>query len=205
MKKLIVLAIVYLSSTACQQTQPIQKTVGSSFQCQNKKDGQYSQIIPETVVRETIVCKGGEKHGPVILYHLTNKTVLSRYAFKHNKEHGKAQIFYSNGQLKMETFFKNGEQHGTNKSYFNNGTFKSSTTFEHGKKNGSQKDYYPNNYLSMTTSWLNGERNGMVKSYDTNGNLNMEVTFKRGVVMKWYEYTKDGHKVRKTNNEGKRL
>lgn len=107
-------------------------------------------------------------------------------SFKKNKniesDNGKNELYYDNGQLKVEGNKKDGKENGYWKSYYENGQLEMEGNMQDDLKVGSWKFYYENGYLrAETTLDNNEEKHGKVREWHENGSILRDHNFKHGV------------------------
>jgi len=87
------------------------------------------------------------------------------------------QMFYPDGQLRMEGEYKNGQKDGHWISYYNNGNPWSEGFYKEGRNEGKTTTWHENGKKYYEGFYKNNERSGKWTFWDEDGNLVKEVDF----------------------------
>jgi len=112
--------------------------------------------------------------------------------FKDGLREGMGKTFYDSGRLKGETSFKNDQIEGLKKEYYESGTLLSETPFLKNHAEGLAKFYYPNGTLEGETFFVHDQAEGTTKLYNKEGKLVRTIEFKKGIVLKAFDYNTKG-------------
>lgn len=90
------------------------------------------------------------------------------------------QLFYENGDLKVQRFYVNGKKNGKYNYWYKNGQKMEQVFYENGKFEGEFRCWYRNGQISDREFFRNGNVQGEYKYWYSNGYLD------------WRWYMKDG-------------
>jgi len=134
----------------------------TDFSQVQKRGDLYYKINTQDVFSGTIYSK------------YTDKIKLFEKEIKDGKLHGKTKIWYSSGQLKIETSFKENKPDGLITVYYNNGSIKVSGTYVDGIKEKEWKYSTKDGITILFSSYKNGNRDGVWNEWYENGNKKIE-------------------------------
>ncbi len=92
------------------------------------------------------------------------------------------QIFYPDGQLRMDGEYKNGQKEGRWISYYNNGNPWSEGFYIGGKSEGKTTTWHENGKKYYEGFYKNNERSGKWTFWDEEGNLMKEIDYDAQVI-----------------------
>lgn len=144
----------------------------------------------------------GDLEGEFIEYY-DNKQIAVQVNYIKDERDGLRKTYYKNGQLKSEGTYVEGELEGELKTYFVNGNLKSEATYKEGVQINQTKTYHINGSLSSEGFYdEKGKKNGIYKEYDRAGKLNLEFTYKKGNLVAYKVYHKDGTLLKEGKKKG---
>ncbi|UTW66311.1 tetratricopeptide repeat protein [bacterium SCSIO 12643] len=130
-------------------------------------------------------------------------TLSQEVNFENGKRSGKAYEYYRNGQKSAELNYLNGELNGIIKKWYPDGTLASEGEYKDGIVINTLKEYNPNGSLSSEENFdEDGKKNGEYKEYDDEGNLNMVLIFKKGDLVAYKIYHRDGTLLKEAKKKG---
>lgn len=153
--------------------------------------------------------------------------VKSSYTMDEGAADGEFRSYYANGKLETEFTRVDGEIQGEIKTYFPDGKLYKSVQFEDDEENGPFVFYYYNGNKSSEGEYKNGKKIGTYKTYFNDGTLSTEIVFdesgketgietnyvnqgwkisefdyKKGEVVAYRFYDKDGNTVKEDKRKG---
>jgi len=115
-----------------------------------------------------------------------------------DKKNGHYQVFYPNGQVKIDSHFTDNLQDGSYQMKDSSGQLLREGRFSKGKMDQSWKRYYANGKLKDEGRWKDDSPEGLWKFYREDGKLEEQGSYENGVpVCVWKKYSIDG-RVSKT-------
>ncbi len=143
-----------------------------------------------------------EISGDFIEYH-DNGQIFEKVPFEFGKRHGQGIRFYDNGQKSGEYHYVHGDLEGPLTKWYQDGTIKSEGEYKEGIMVNTQKDYYPNGKLESDQLYdENGKKTGRYKEYDEDGNLNLQLDYKKGDLIAYAVFQKDGSLIKEAKKKG---
>jgi len=89
----------------------------------------------------------------------------------------KEQLFYPDGQLRMEGEYKNAKKEGRWISYYNNGNLWSEGIYKEGRNEGKTTTWHENGKKYYEGFYKNNQRSGKWTFWDEEGNLVKEIDY----------------------------
>lgn len=129
-----------------------------------------------------------------------------KYTLVKSKRQGAAKEFYNNdaSSTYSEGSYKDSEYSGEWKFFHQNGKLSSQGSYdEDGRKTGEWKSYFDSGILSEIELYDGGRLNGLQKYYDIDGVLWQEFTYKKGKMLEYKAYKKDGSVIAEYKVNGK--
>jgi uncharacterized protein len=114
------------------------------------------------------------------LYYYDNAVMKEKINYINDKENGKSEGWFTNGNRWYSGTYTNGKADGVITNYFFNGLTKKITQYSNDKKNGIEKEYTSKGFLLSTTNYVDDEQNGMAIYYYATGQKESEVSYKKG-------------------------
>jgi len=127
--------------------------------------------------------------------------------YKNGVKTGKGQVFFENGDVKVDYYLKDSELEGDHISYYKNGQISNQYSIVSGKSNGMYYSYYMDGQLEEEGNYDNDSLSGEWVGYHPNGKIRYKGTFLKGKrVGKWIDYHTNGEIKNAINygNKGKR-
>lgn len=122
-----------------------------------------------------------------------NKKLAQEGEFLYGYLHGKNNIYYPNGKIRITQYFKNGERDSIYRIFHANGQVKVAGSYAFGKQSGVWKHY---NHLGVQTyqdEFVMGNSNGKRIYYFENGKVDTEIEMMNDMKHGWYKrYSPDG-------------
>lgn len=140
------------------------------------------------VLKKELVLNGNEGNwyynekcfnGYAVRYH-ENGTLFQRVGFYNGKKEGVANIWFSNGVLKVESHYNKNMLVGSYKSWWDNGVLASETNYVEGKKQGVERYWFSNGKISKKRNLLNDKEEGLQQAWLENGKLYVNYEAKNG-------------------------
>lgn len=195
----------------------------------NLFDGDVKYYYQTGGIRREVVYKNGVLNGPVRTYHQNGKLYLEG-TYKDDKLNGlllkyfpSGQMsdsmnyendliqgierrWYDNGNLSYEAAFKDGKYDGFEKIYFENGKLKRESRYKDNKLVGESSSYYNDGSL-LVKNVLDetGKISGVSTTYYPSGEKLSDEEYKKGDLIKYSFYSKEGKVLSKGEKTGKAI
>jgi antitoxin component YwqK of YwqJK toxin-antitoxin module/tetratricopeptide (TPR) repeat protein len=164
--------------------------------------GPAQYFYPIGILRYNVNYKDEELEGSFIEYY-DDGNISQDVSFVTGKRSGKGTEFYRNGQKSAELNYVEGELDGIIKKWYPDGTIRSEGEYKDGIVINTLKEYNPNGSLSSEENFdENGKKSGEYKEYDNEGNLNMVLIFKKGDLVAYKIYHRDGTLLKEAKKKG---
>ena len=105
---------------------------------------------------------------------------IIEYRTKYGEKDGEYKIWFSNGQLSLQTTYIDGKLDGEYTEWYEDGQLATQTTYVDHKLHGEYKRWYKNGKLFKQIFYLNDKRHGEYKEWWENGQLWHQVNFVNG-------------------------
>jgi len=165
------------------------------------------------------------KNRKVINYYLkeineiVNSYELKYFILKHtNKKYGLYKVWYSNGQIYMQTNYQNdnicglpnhhsnnqiyeqsnlqnNEKYGLCEIWHPNGQKMSRSNYQNGKMHGLYEFWYPNGQMKIRSNYQNGSLEGLFERWHSNGQKHLQVIFQGGTQCSLEEWDINGQRI----------
>jgi uncharacterized protein len=129
------------------------------------------------------------------LYYYDNGVMKEKINYASDKENGKSEGWFENGNKWYDGNYVNGKAEGVITNYFYNGLVKKVTNYSNDKKNGVEKEYTSKGFLLFTANYTDDEKNGELTYYYANGQKQDEVNYKKGKSIGTYKSFYDNGKL----------
>lgn len=149
--------------------------------------------------------KDGELEGELIFYGINGtKTMVKN--FEKGKENGMRKSWYLNGSIKTENEYKNGEINGVAKSFYRSGQLESESNYINGQLSGISVTYHENGQKDQLITFdEGGKENGISTTYFDNGEVLSNETFKKGDLVAYEYFDKEGKILSQGKISGKTI
>ncbi len=137
--------------------------------------------------------KDGKPLGLVESFHMNGVKNWSGYLLSLDPtiRHGKATVYYPNGNILEEAIYQYDSLHGAARIYHENGMLSAIGELRNNKKEGYWEEYYPNGNLRYKGSLVNGKEEGIWELYHENGAFKSKGLYQRGLGQGYWEYFHD--------------
>ena len=147
--------------------------------------------------------KEGVLDGEFIEYY-PNQQIAEKAQFEEDSRTGLAYEYFMNGNKKAETNYKEGQGNGKYTTWYPNGTIKEDGEYKNGAIIGKFTEYYPNGSISYVANYdESGKENGTYKEYDLSGKLNVELTYRKGEMIAYKIYNRNGDLIKESKKNNK--
>lgn len=143
----------------------------------------------------------GKAEGEAREYYV-DESIYTEMFFKNGVKDRLEKSYYRNGNLYFELAFEEGEKHGNYKEYRLNGELYQEGSFVEGKEEGEWRSYHNNGKLATILTYDNGEADGLNQEFDTDGKLYYEYDYRKGEIIAYRFYSKDGELVKDERKKG---
>ena len=168
----------------------------------DKLDGPAQYYYGVGILHYDVNYTEGDLNGRFIEY-FDNGVVSQDVEFKEGLRTGLSKSYYKNGQKSAELNYEEGEYNGTITKWYEDGTLKEEGVYEEGINIGTLKKYNPNGSLESEENFdENGKQSGEYKEYDKKGNLNMVLIYKKGDLVAYKIYHRDGSLIKEAKKKG---
>lgn len=192
-------------------------------------NGVYQSYLPTGAPDEKVNYTNGILNGPAVYYHPIG-TVRMELTYKDGKADGKLTRFYSAGEVESTENLSEGKYHGDYIRYHQNGKIATSGNYVGDKREGSWEIFYENGKLKEHSEYkdgilvgklqrydvkgnlteeyeldTNGKRNGSIKYYNSSGQIYGEQIYKKGELIAYKYFDKDGNLISEGQKKGKNL
>tara|TARA_B100001250_G_C19732176_1_gene759041 strand:- start:182 stop:805 length:624 start_codon:yes stop_codon:yes gene_type:complete len=117
-----------------------------------------------------------------IYYENGNLKVQANY--RYGKLNGSFISYYKNGVVESEGYYKNHQRKGFWKFYYENGQIKEKGNYRYGELRGHFQSYYKNGKLKSEGNFIDiAEQTGLWKYYDENGEIKEEHIYQNQVMI----------------------
>lgn len=159
---------------------------------EGKMEGKQSYYYPINVLAAEYELKEDKLDGTAKTY-FDSGELKSEMHFKEGDLDGPYDVYYRDGSIDTKKAYKDDKQQGPYKEYFRNGQLYLEGTADEGKLVGMQVTYYRfgNKYQEIEFDEL-GKLKGVKRSYDWDGKLHYEWDYKKGEIVGYRYYNKDG-------------
>ena len=131
-----------------------------------------------------------------------NGQVAEEVQFVDSKRSGSSKEYYKNGQKKSESTYSYGELDGSLTTWYSDGTLRSEAEYKDGVLINTRKDYFQNGKLESEESYdENGKKTGVYSEYDKEGNLNLQLEFKKGDLIAYKVFHRDGSIIKEAKKQ----
>tara|TARA_R110002050_G_scaffold300786_1_gene472709 strand:- start:48291 stop:51482 length:3192 start_codon:yes stop_codon:yes gene_type:complete len=132
-----------------------------------------------------------------------NGKLSQKAQFEAGKRTGLAVEYYNTGQKSDELNYVDGTLEGKRLAWYPDGTLKREQEYKDGVAVNSYKEYNQNGSLKSEKNLdENGKRNGEYKEYDLQGNLNLVLYYKKGDLVAYKVYHRDGSLIKEAKKKG---
>jgi uncharacterized protein len=156
------------------------------------EDGILDRVIPFTM---------GEMKGGIYRYYYPIDTLYYSYNLKEGKADGLYEAFYDSGEQYMEGSYKEGDYDGELIEYYRNGNVSVESNYIEGEKEGDYVEFYKDGQMKEEGSYTEGKQIGEWKSYYPDGTIesiiNLDETGKENGLVQ--NYTRNGWKISELN------
>ena len=180
---------------------------GAETETVNYKEGEYQgeylsfHALGKGFIDYKINYKDDEIEGELYEYYPDGK-IQYEINFIAGKKQGKGITYYHSGQIDIEKNYVDDELNGTYKEYHYNGElFKEGNCIE-GYFEGPWKTYYSNGQIQSEKSYAKGKINGIEKQYARDGKLHQEMSYRKGVIIAYKFYDKQGNIIKEAKKKG---
>jgi len=147
--------------------------------------------------------KEGLFSGEFIEYY-TNQQIAEVVDFDNDTRNGLSKEFYNDGSKKAETNYKEGVGHGKYKSWYPNGVSFEEGEYKEGVLVGKYTTYNPNGTIASVSNYdESGHENGTYQEFDKSGKLNVELTYKKGEMVGYKVFHRDGSLIKESKKSNK--
>ncbi|MET1258136.1 hypothetical protein ABV409_02285 [Flagellimonas sp. DF-77] len=191
-------------------------------------DGEYRYYSDKGALLQRKYFKNGALDGPYRAYHKVGEPLLQTEAeyvagdikdtyneyfatgsprsvinFSDGQAHGPELKYYSNGAVELDMMSANGEAEGSYKIFHPNGNPKEVGQTSNGNYAGSWKTYYSTGVIESEYSYGdNGTIDGDYHYYDTDGKLNYTFVYRKGELIAYTYFDKDGGIIEQNRKKG---
>jgi antitoxin component YwqK of YwqJK toxin-antitoxin module len=191
-----------------------------------KRNGTYKEHYKLGGLYREFSYKDDKAHGPGKIYY-QNGEVKYTYTQKEGKLNGTLKQFFANGALRQHTKYTDGEMDSTSTDYYSTGQVKSRYTYSNGKLNGPFEEFYMDGTLEEKGQYTEGKKvgelteyygngavsekhiydeegkqNGLAQYFDYDGIKYEEFDFKKGNVVGYRIFDKEGNVVQEGQRKG---
>ncbi|MGB0806665.1 MAG: hypothetical protein ACPGRC_08240 [Salibacteraceae bacterium] len=143
-----------------------------------------------------------EIHGDFKQYY-DNGQVLEAVQFEKGNRIGKSVKYHKNGEKKSEANYVNGSLTGFMTTWYSNGALKAEAEYLDGVQINSKKTYFNNGQLETEENYdESGKKTGIYKEYDDQGKLNLQLEYKKGDLIAYKVFHKDGSLIKEDKKKG---
>ncbi|WP_339916103.1 tetratricopeptide repeat protein [Yeosuana marina] len=193
----------------------------------DKLDGEYKYYNDKGALVQKKYLKNGELDGVYKSFFDIGEDLMEFYIpYKNNSIEDKAIEYYTNGNVYSEIPFANGKRQGVEKKYFWNKNISSEINYSEGELNGDYKTFYSNgnpreigqslndfyngpwktfykdSILQSEFTYDKGNLDGEYKFYDTDGKLYYKYQYRKGEVIEYTYYNKQGEILKEERKKG---
>ena len=130
-------------------------------------------------------------------------TLSAEINFKNGKAEGRETAYYLNGQLRMDLNSEQGSLNGYYKRYHPNGAEKEIGQTLDGNYIGQWKTFYDTGVLETEYTYDDkGQNDGEYKYFDTDGKLHHVFEYRRGELIAYRYYDKEGEIIEENRKKG---
>lgn len=154
-----------------------------------KLDGEYKYYNDKGALIQKKYFKNGELDGLYKSFFSVGEDLLEFHIpYKNGNVENKVTEYYANGNVYAEIPFVNGKREGTEKKYFFNKKISSEINYQNGELNGVYKTFYTNGNVNETGQSSDNFYNDSWKSYYKDGTLQADFTYDEGAIDGIYKY-----------------
>ena len=160
------------------------------------RDGTYEEYYAIGGVYYSTTIEGDNPAGDAVYYYDSGEK-FQEFAFVDGKRSGEKTIYFRNGDILVKTNYLEGELDGEYIEYYSNGQIAEKGKYVKGSPVGNYKIYYRDGNIKRDITYdESGKKNGISKEYDTDGKLMTELEYKRGEIIAYRHYDKQGNVVK---------
>jgi antitoxin component YwqK of YwqJK toxin-antitoxin module/Tfp pilus assembly protein PilF len=164
---------------------------------EGKIEGKESQFFRNSNLRYTLENKNESLIGDFVEYY-DNGKIYQKFSFTNGNIEGPVKLYHNNQKntVESEGVYVKGKISGEWKYYFKDGKIQKKGAFNSdGKKDGPWVEFSRDGKPLSEETFNDGKLSGPQKYYDYDGNLWQEYLYKKGKLLEYRAYKKDGSKV----------
>lgn len=157
--------------------------------------------VGEKLLEYYIPYEDGQIDGDVLEYY-ANGDLYQKVRYVSDEKQGLEVTFFYNKRPSSEIYYVNGKLDGSYKSYHLNGKIFEVGQSRSGASEGSWKTYYSNGILQSDAVYEKGKLTDNYQYYDMDGILHYTYRYKKGDIIAYTFYNKDGSVLRAGKKKG---